>query len=118
MPFFLDFEGEDLECLGGKVVATGKDGWSVGLFRDPAMPNVATNGRAIFFDGEDNSDLGRGEVGWLGNVSDEVVFDMSMVGFTAFTICFMPLGMTGGRPHETAAAVSESSAVWRRKRQP
>ena len=31
LPFFLDREGKDLECLGGEGVATGEDGWSDGL---------------------------------------------------------------------------------------
>ena len=71
MPFFLDFEGEGLECHSGEGVAIGEDDWSVGLFGDQAMLDVATNGEAIFFD-EDNGDLSKGEVGWLDNVSDKV----------------------------------------------
>ena len=35
----------------------------------------------IFFDGEDREDLGRGESGWLSNVSDEVVYDKWTMGF-------------------------------------
>ena len=73
MPFFLDREGEGLECFGGEDVATGEDGWSNGLFGDLATPNVAIDGEAIFFDDEESGDMGRGEFGWLGNVSDEVI---------------------------------------------
>ena len=46
LPFFLDFEGEGLECLGDEGVTIGEDSWSIGLFRDPAMLNVTTNGEA------------------------------------------------------------------------
>ena len=73
MPFFLDFKEEGLECLGNEEVVTGEDSWSVGLFGDLATPDVAIDGMAIFFDDEENGDFGRGEVGWLGNISDEVV---------------------------------------------
>ena len=69
----MDREGEGLECLNCEGVATAEEGWSKGLVGDPTTPDVATDGDAIFFVSKENNDLGRGEVGRLGNVSDEVV---------------------------------------------
>ena len=72
MCFFLDREGEGLECFGIKAIATGEDGWSDGLVGCPETSDVATNGKPIVFDNDESGDLGRGEVKWLRNVSDEV----------------------------------------------
>ena len=46
LPFFLDFEGEGLECLGDEGVTICEDSWSIGLFGDPTMLDVTTNGEA------------------------------------------------------------------------
>ena len=40
---------------------------------NPTMPDVATNGEAVFFDGDYNEDLGGGEMGSFSNVSDNIV---------------------------------------------
>ena len=42
------------------------------MVRDPATLDVAIDGNAIFFVGKESGDLGRGKVGWLGNISDEI----------------------------------------------
>ena len=73
MTFFLDHEEEGFDYFNGETDATGEESWSNCLVRDPATPDVATDGDAIFFNGEERGDLGRGEFGWLDNVSEEVV---------------------------------------------
>ena len=73
-PFFFDLEGDGFNFFGGEDgVATREGGWSGCLAGDIATPDVATDREANVFDGEESSDLGRGKLGWLGNVSDEVV---------------------------------------------
>ena len=96
MPFFLDFEGEGLECLGGEGLATGEDGWSDCLDGDAATLDFATDDEAIFFDDKEGRDLGRGEDGWLGNVLDKVVWDMSTIDFMARAFYLMPFGKIRG----------------------
>ena len=72
--FFLDLEGDGFDCFSGEDgVATGEEGWPGCLAGDAATLDVATNGEAIIFKGEESGDLGKGELGWLGNVSNKVV---------------------------------------------
>ena len=73
-PFFLDLERDSFDCLDGEdSFAIGEGGWVGYLARDATTPDVVTDGEAIIFDGKESSDLSRGELGWLGNVSGEVV---------------------------------------------
>ena len=62
MPFFLDCDGEGLDCFGGEAITTSEEGCY--LVGGPATPNVAIDGNAIFFDSEEKGDFD--------NVSDEV----------------------------------------------
>ena len=53
--------------------ATKESSWAGYLVGNAAILDVATDGEAIVFDGQESGDLGRGELGWLRNVLDEVV---------------------------------------------
>ena len=72
--FFLDFEEEGFGLFGGEDgVATGEENWSGCLVGDATTPKVATDGEPITFDGEERGDLDRGDLGWLGSISVDVV---------------------------------------------
>ena len=46
-------------------------------------PEVVLDGDAIVFEGDENGDFGRGELGPLGNVSSEVDSKRTLVGLEA-----------------------------------
>ena len=70
----MDLEGDGFDFFGGEDnVTTGEGGWSDRLAEDPPTVEVATDGEAIVFEGKEREDLGRGEDGWLDNISVEVV---------------------------------------------
>ena len=73
-PFFLDLEGDGFNLFGGdNGVATGEEYWLDCLDGDPTTLEVATDGEAIIFEGEEKGDLGKGKAGWLDNISIKVV---------------------------------------------
>ena len=70
----MDLEGDGFDCFSGEDgVAIGEGGWLGCLAGDATNLDVATDNETIVFNSEESSDLGRGELGWLNNVSDEVV---------------------------------------------
>ena len=109
LPFFLDREEKGLECFDGEAIATSEGGWSDCLVGDIVTPDVAIDDEAIFFNSKESDDFGRGEVGWLGIVSDEVVLNMPTVGFMASTFCCMALGTTGGLGVVASVATREAT---------